>query len=95
LGGVLLLDEKIRQNAALFWFGFRDVEILYSPAGIKEQLMSLSHFWSMVRRKGSRFEHMQTVIQTSRRLDSILHEAAQNFELLSNIQDQKSIIKNL
>jgi hypothetical protein len=27
--------------------------------------------------------------QTSRRLDSFLHKAAQNFELLSNIQDQK------
>jgi hypothetical protein len=35
---------------------------------------------------------MQMVIQTSRRLDSFLHEAAQNFELLSNIQDKK--IKN-
>ncbi len=33
---------------------------------------------------------MQTVIQTNRRLDSFLHEAAQNFELLSNIQ----MIKN-
>ncbi len=40
-------------------------------------------------RKISRFEHMQTAIQTSRRFDSILHEAAQNFELLSNIQDEK------
>jgi hypothetical protein len=29
-------------------------------------------------RKRSRCEHMQTVIQTSRRLDSFLHEAAQN-----------------
>jgi hypothetical protein len=29
------------------------------------------------------------VNRTSRRLDSFLHEAAQNFELLSNIQDQK------
>ncbi len=34
------------------------------------------------------FEHMQTVIQTSRRLDSFLHEVAQNFDLLSDIQDQ-------
>jgi hypothetical protein len=34
-------------------------------------------------------EHMQAVIQTSRRLDSFLHEVGQNFELLSNIQDQK------
>ncbi len=32
---------------------------------------------------------MQTVIQTSRRVDSFLHEAAPKFELLSNIQDQK------
>jgi hypothetical protein len=32
---------------------------------------------------------MQTVIQTSRRLDLFLHEVAQNSELLSNIQGQK------
>ncbi len=32
--------------------------------------MSLPLFWSMVRRKSSRFEHTQTVIQTSRRMDS-------------------------
>jgi hypothetical protein len=38
---------------------------------------------------------MQTVIKTSRRLDSFLHEAAQNFELLPNIQDKKLKIKNL
>ncbi len=57
--------------------------------------MSLPYFCSMVQQKRSRFEHMQTVFQTSRRLDSFLHEAAQNFELLSNIQDQKLKIKNL
>ncbi len=33
------------------------------------------------------FYCMQTVIQTSRRLDSSLHEAAQNFEVFSNIQE--------
>jgi hypothetical protein len=38
---------------------------------------------------------MQTVNRTSRRLDSFLHEAAQNFELLANIQDQKLKIKNI
>jgi hypothetical protein len=38
---------------------------------------------------------MQTVNRTSRRLDSFLHEAAQNFELLSNIQDKKLKIKNI
>jgi hypothetical protein len=89
LAGTLLFDEKIRQSAALFWFGLRDVRIRIPNSRSKEQLMSLQHFWSTVRRKRSLFEHMQTVIQTSRRLGSFLHEAAQNFELLSNIQDQK------
>jgi hypothetical protein len=31
-------------------------------------------------------DSMQTVIRTSRRLDSCLHEAAQNFEVFSNIR---------
>jgi hypothetical protein len=35
---------------------------------------------------------MQTVIRTSRRF---LHEAAQNFEPVSNIQDKKLKIQNL
>jgi hypothetical protein len=52
------------------------------------EFLSLPHFWSTVRRKRSRFEHMQIVIQTSSMLDSFLHKAA-NFELLSNIEDQK------
>jgi hypothetical protein len=38
---------------------------------------------------------MQTVNRTSRRVNSFLHEAAQNFELLSNIQDQKLKFKNI
>jgi hypothetical protein len=32
-------------------------------------------------------DSMQTVIRTSRRLDSFLHEEAQNFEVFSNIQE--------
>ncbi len=36
-----------------------------------------------------RKDSKQTVIPTGRRLDSFLYEAAQNFELFSNIQDQK------
>jgi hypothetical protein len=35
LAGALLLDEKIRQSAALFWFGLWDVGILYSRAVIQ------------------------------------------------------------
>jgi hypothetical protein len=42
-----------------------------------------------VRQPIGRQDSMQTVILTSRRLESFLHEVAQNFELLSNIQDQK------
>jgi hypothetical protein len=38
-----------------------------------------------IRKKDSK----QIVIPTSRRLDSFLYEAATNFELFSNIQDQK------
>ena len=34
-----------------------------------------------------RQDSMQTVIKTSRRLDSFLHEVAQNFEVFSNIQE--------
>jgi hypothetical protein len=34
LAGALLFDEKIRQSAALFWIGLRDVEILCSRAVI-------------------------------------------------------------
>ncbi len=41
-----------------------------------------------VRQPIGRQDFMQTVSLTSRRLDSFLHGAAQNFELLKNIQDQ-------
>jgi hypothetical protein len=39
-----------------------------------------------VRQPIGRQDSMQPVIRTSRRLGSILHEAAQNFEAVSNIQ---------
>ncbi len=39
----------------------------YEPQS-KEQLISLPYFWSTVRRKRLRFEHMHTVIRTSRRI---------------------------
>ncbi len=38
LAGALLFDEKIRQSAALFWFGLRDVGILYSRAVIQRTI---------------------------------------------------------
>jgi hypothetical protein len=42
-----------------------------------------------------RKDSMQTVIRISRKLDLFLHEAAQNFELFSNIQDQNLKIKSI
>jgi hypothetical protein len=92
LAGALSFDEKIRQSAPLFWFGLRNDGCKPQP---KEQFMSLPHFWSMVRRNRSWFEHMQTVNRTSRRIRGLLHGEAQQFELLSNIQDQKLKIKNI
>jgi hypothetical protein len=66
MAGTLSFDEKIRQSAALFWFGLGDVRIFTHELQSKEQLLSLPHFWSTVQQKRSWFEHMQTVIQTSR-----------------------------
>jgi hypothetical protein len=47
------------------------------------------------RQPTGRKDSKQTVIPTSRRLDSFLYEAAQNFELFSNSQDQNLKIKNI
>jgi len=38
LPGSLLFDEKICQSAALFWFGLRDVGILYPQAVIQRKI---------------------------------------------------------
>ncbi len=76
-------------------FGLRLVskELHHSASQTKIELHFGGFFHHMkVRQPIGRQDSMQTVIRTSRRLDSFLHEAAQNFELLINIQDQK--IKN-
>jgi hypothetical protein len=49
LAGALSFDEKIRQSAALFWFGLRNDGIFTCKP--QEQLMSLPHLWNMVWRK--------------------------------------------
>jgi hypothetical protein len=51
LAGALLFDDKIRQSAALFWFGLQDVGILYSRAVIQRTIDVSRIFWSTVRRK--------------------------------------------
>jgi hypothetical protein len=64
LVGALLFDEKIRQNAALYWFGLRDVGTLYSQPGIQRTIdVSLALLEHGLAEKIP-VEHMQTVIQT-------------------------------
>jgi hypothetical protein len=38
LAGALSFDEKIRQNAALFWFGLRSDGIFYIQAAIQRTI---------------------------------------------------------
>jgi hypothetical protein len=38
LAGAILFDEKICQSAALFWFGMRDVGIIYTQAVIQRTI---------------------------------------------------------
>jgi hypothetical protein len=73
LAGALLFDEKIRQNAALQYFGMDCgmLEFFTHEPQSKEQLMSLLHFWSKVRRRRSRFVPIKTVIRRSRRIRGI------------------------
>ncbi len=62
----------------------------HSSTQTKTELHFGGFFHQMkVRQPIGRQDSMQTLNRTSRRLDSFLHEAAQNSELLSNIQDQK------
>ena len=58
----------------------------------KEQLISLPHFWSSVRRKRLQFEHMQTVIRTSRRIRGL--DAWRGSELWSCFKYSRSKLKN-
>jgi hypothetical protein len=44
LAGALLFVEKIRQRAALFWFGLRDVGIFYPQAVIQRTIVVFPAF---------------------------------------------------
>jgi hypothetical protein len=82
---------KMRETYQLF-FGLRLVSKEFHHAAIQTKIEHhFGRFFHQMKvcQSIGRQESMQTVIRTSRRLDSFLHEAAQNFELLSNIQDQK------
>jgi hypothetical protein len=87
----------MRERHQLF-FGLRHAckKYHHSATRTKIELHSGGFFHQIKVRqpKGSQ-DSMQTVNRTSRRLVSFLHEAAQNFELFSNIRDQKLKIKNI
>jgi hypothetical protein len=38
LAGALILDEKIHQSPALFWFGLRNDEVLHSQAATQRTI---------------------------------------------------------
>jgi hypothetical protein len=87
----------MRERYQLF-FGLRLVskEFHHSAIQTKIELHFGGFFHQMkVRQPIGRQDSMQPVIRTSRRLDSFCHEAAQNFEPLSDIQDQNYNIKNI
>jgi hypothetical protein len=83
LAGALLFDEKIHQRG----LDCGMMEFFTYELQSKEQLISIPQFWSTVRRKRSRFGHMQTMIGQAGGLEAFLHEATQNFEVVSNIKN--------
>jgi hypothetical protein len=88
---------KMRESHQLF-FGLGHMSKKFEHPAIQTKIEQ--HFGGFfhqikVRQPIRRQDSMQTVIRTRRRLDSILHEAAQDFEVFSNIQDSNKKIKNL
>jgi hypothetical protein len=75
------------ETSIVLWIAARRQKIP-SFRNVNQNRAALWRIFSVCQPIG-RQDSMQTVNRTSRRLDSFLHEAAQNFELLSNIQDQK------
>jgi hypothetical protein len=79
----------MRERHQLF-FGLQLVSKEFQRPAIQtkiEQLFSGFFHQIKVRQPIERQDSMQTMTRTSRRLDSFLHEAAQNFEVFSNIQE--------
>jgi hypothetical protein len=80
------------QERHQLFFGLRLASKKFHHSGTQNKIeLHFGGFFHQlkVRQSIGRQDSMQTVNRTSRRLDSFLHEAAQNFERLSNIQDQK------
>ncbi len=75
--------SKMRKRYQLF-FGMRLVSKEFHHSAIKTKIeQKFGGFFHQIKvpQLIGRQDSMQTMIRTSRRLDSILHEAAQNFEV--------------
>jgi hypothetical protein len=48
LAGALSFDEKIRQSAALFWFGLRNDENFYLRTVIQSTIVASPALWNTV-----------------------------------------------
>jgi hypothetical protein len=79
------------RDSQLLFLGLRLVskEFLHSAIQTKTEENFGGFFHQIkVRQSIGRKDSKQTVIPTIRRLDSFLYEAAKNFDLFSNMQDQ-------
>jgi hypothetical protein len=82
---LILLLVRIRQQE---FSGLRLVSEEFQPPAIQTKIVQCGFFHqTKVCQPIGRKNSFQTVIQTSRRLDSFLYVAAQNFDLVSNIQN--------
>ncbi len=61
----------------------------------KEQLISLPHFGARFGEKDSGLSTCKLWSEQAGGLEAFLHEAAQDFEVVSNIQNKNLKIKNL
>jgi hypothetical protein len=82
---------KMRESYQLF-FGLRLVSKEFHHSAIQTKIELQFGFFHQitVRQPKGRQDSMQTVIRTSRRLDSFLHEAAQNFEVFQKFKKLKT-----
>jgi hypothetical protein len=88
---VIFSAEPCSKNAGetsiVLWITARDKEFQHPAIQTKIEQHFSGFFHQMKCAPIGRQDSIQTVTQTSRRLDSFLHEGAQNFEVFSTIQE--------
>jgi hypothetical protein len=88
LAGTLLFDEKIRQRVTLFWFGLWNDEILYLQAATQRTIdISPAFLGHGLVKKIAVWAHCKPWSEQAGGLEAFLHEAAQNLEVVLNIQN--------